>query len=70
MCTHPITHKGVTGATKRRPRLHRAERLLAQHIAEGLGVTVEPERLRAWLVENWHTVQRLAHAIHDSGRAL
>lgn len=44
----------------------RAEVLLAQHINEGLGVYIDPKRLRQFLCENWTTVQTLAHHIHDA----
>ena len=42
------------------------EALLAQHMAEGLGVAVSGAAIKRFLTENWWTVSRLAHAIHDN----
>lgn len=41
------------------------EIMLAQHVNEAFGTRIPADDLKKFLVENWWTVQRLAHEIHD-----
>lgn len=60
--------KAMTKEPTRTNKLMTPEQQLCAAFAYHAGVAVPPGKLRAFLIDNWDEVARLAHAIHGEGR--
>lgn len=72
MCTYPIPtdpDAEVQRIVEHRQHERTPEYQLSAHLAENFAVTIDPGALKRFICENWSTLSRLAHRIHDRRQA-